>query len=97
LRALALVDAGWSWAEAAREVGVAKGTVGTWVRSGVPRILPTNVLGPDCLDKRGGGGNGSAKPFPPPHGNPRHPREWTRGPEFKSRRPDRRTPAEARS
>jgi hypothetical protein len=27
-----LVDAGWSWAEAAREVGVAKGTVGGWVR-----------------------------------------------------------------
>jgi hypothetical protein len=40
LRALALVDAGWSWGEAAREVGVAKGTVGTWVRSGVPPHSP---------------------------------------------------------
>ena len=32
LQALDLVDAGWSWAQAAREVGVAKQTVGGWVR-----------------------------------------------------------------
>jgi hypothetical protein len=32
VRALELVDSGWSWAEAAREVGVAKGTVGGWIR-----------------------------------------------------------------
>jgi hypothetical protein len=32
LRALALVDAGWSWAAAVREVGVPKTTVGTWIR-----------------------------------------------------------------
>jgi hypothetical protein len=32
LRALELVDAGMSWAQAAREVGVAKTTVGTWIR-----------------------------------------------------------------
>jgi hypothetical protein len=31
-QALALVDAGWSWAQAGREVGVPKTTVGTWVR-----------------------------------------------------------------
>jgi len=31
-RALDLVDAGWSWAQAGREVGVAKTTVGTWIR-----------------------------------------------------------------
>jgi hypothetical protein len=32
LRALELVDAGWSWAAAGREVGAPKQTVGTWVR-----------------------------------------------------------------
>jgi Homeodomain-like domain len=32
LRALELVDAGWSWAAAGREVGAAKQTVGTWIR-----------------------------------------------------------------
>ena len=32
LRAMELVDAGCSWAEAARLVGVPKGTLGTWVR-----------------------------------------------------------------
>jgi hypothetical protein len=32
LRALELVDAGATWAEAARLVGVPKQTVGTWVR-----------------------------------------------------------------
>ena len=32
LRALALVDAGVSWAAAGREVGVAKTTVQTWVK-----------------------------------------------------------------
>jgi DNA-directed RNA polymerase specialized sigma24 family protein len=31
-----LVDAGCSWAEAARLVGVPKGTVGTWVRKRTP-------------------------------------------------------------
>jgi len=32
LRALELVDEGWSWAAAGREVGAPKQTVGTWVR-----------------------------------------------------------------
>ena len=32
VRALTLVDAGWSWAEAGRELGLPKTTVGTWVR-----------------------------------------------------------------
>jgi hypothetical protein len=32
LRALELVDAGYSWAQAARLVGVSKGTLGTWIR-----------------------------------------------------------------
>jgi transposase-like protein len=32
LRALALVDGGYSWAQAAREVGVTKATIGTWIR-----------------------------------------------------------------
>jgi Homeodomain-like domain len=32
LRALELVDAGWSWAAAGREVGAPKQTVGTWIR-----------------------------------------------------------------
>ena len=32
LRALALVDAGWSWAAAGREVGAPKTTVGTWIK-----------------------------------------------------------------
>jgi Homeodomain-like domain len=32
VRALGLVDAGWLWAQAGREFGVAKTTVGTWVR-----------------------------------------------------------------
>jgi Helix-turn-helix domain len=32
LRALELVDRGWSWAAAGREVGAPKQTVGTWVR-----------------------------------------------------------------
>ena len=32
LRALELVDAGWSWAQAAREVGVPKTTVQTWIK-----------------------------------------------------------------
>jgi hypothetical protein len=27
-----LVDAGWSWAQAGREVGVPKTTVGTWIK-----------------------------------------------------------------
>ena len=31
-RALDLVDAGYSWAQAGREVGVPKPTIGTWVR-----------------------------------------------------------------
>jgi hypothetical protein len=31
-RALALVDAGHSWTQAAREVGVSKATVGKWIR-----------------------------------------------------------------
>jgi DNA-binding NarL/FixJ family response regulator len=31
-RALELVDSGLSWAQAGREVGVSKSTVGTWVR-----------------------------------------------------------------
>ena len=31
LRALELVDAGWSWAQAGREVGVAK-TIQTWIK-----------------------------------------------------------------
>jgi hypothetical protein len=35
-RALELVDAGYSWAQAARLVGVPKGTVGTWVRKRTP-------------------------------------------------------------
>ena len=37
LRALELVDAGWSWAAAAREVGVAKTTVQGWVKKRPPR------------------------------------------------------------
>jgi Homeodomain-like domain len=32
LRALELVDQGWSWAAAGREVGAPKSTVGTWIR-----------------------------------------------------------------
>ena len=32
LRALELVDAGWSWAAAGREVGAPKSTVGTWLK-----------------------------------------------------------------
>ncbi len=32
VRALELVDAGWSWSEAGREVGVPKSTVGAWIR-----------------------------------------------------------------
>jgi Homeodomain-like domain len=32
LRELELVDAGWSWAQAAREVGVPKTTVQTWIK-----------------------------------------------------------------
>ena len=32
LRALELVDAGWSWAAAGREVGVPKTTVQTWIK-----------------------------------------------------------------
>jgi hypothetical protein len=32
LRALELVDAGWSWAHAARAVSVPKTTLGSWVR-----------------------------------------------------------------
>jgi hypothetical protein len=32
LRALELVDAGWSWAQTGREVGVPKTTIGTWIR-----------------------------------------------------------------
>jgi hypothetical protein len=32
LRALELVDAGWSWAQAGREVGVPKTTVQAWIK-----------------------------------------------------------------
>jgi hypothetical protein len=31
-RALELVDAGYSWGQAAREVGIPKGTIGSWVK-----------------------------------------------------------------